>query len=228
MDHINKIKYYLTIAIFFWLIGSLAIILIPKGEISLFVNQYHHSFLDKLFIGATWVGEIWITLAIVFGLILFYNIHTGIGIGIIMALTGLIIQGLKRLVFTDHMRPGAFFGEEAGIHYIEGLEIHTMYSFPSGHTTAAFTLFTLLALLAKQKKWQFALFFTALMVGFSRIYLIQHFFIDIYAGSMLGISLAIVSFYVFNKYFPAKEGSVINKPLIRLEKKNDHTAQEIY
>jgi membrane-associated phospholipid phosphatase len=62
------------------------------------------------------------------------------------------------------------------------------HSFPSGHTCAAFSLFTFLSLLASARYQPLGLLFfiLAALVGYTRMYLAAHFFADVYAGSILG------------------------------------------
>lgn len=65
-------------------------------------------------------------------------------------------------------------------------------SFPSGHTTAAFCIYSLLALMTRAKApWLgLAWAYTAMLVAFSRIFLVQHFLIDVLGGALLGIFLS--------------------------------------
>jgi membrane-associated phospholipid phosphatase len=64
-------------------------------------------------------------------------------------------------------------------------------SFPSGHTTSAFMLFTLLSLAVCETHRSLrigAVFaFAAILAGFSRMFLAQHFLSDVLAGSLAGI-----------------------------------------
>lgn len=69
------------------------------------------------------------------------------------------------------------------------------FSFPSGHTAAAFLMTTLVsaafpALLAPALAW-------ALLVGFSRIYLGVHYPSDVLAGMALGVASALAGLTVF-------------------------------
>lgn len=95
--------------------------------------------------------------------------------------------------FFDKPRPILFYGLR-NVQTVSWLDNYYNNSFPSGHTLGAFGFFMLLSLfLPKQlKPWSILFFILALCVGFSRIYLGQHFFQDIYAGSIAGSFLSIL------------------------------------
>jgi undecaprenyl-diphosphatase len=84
------------------------------------------------------------------------------------------------------------------------------YSFPSGHTSAAmafgFSLF-----LTGNKKISWLYLFIPLIYGFSRIYFMVHYFSDVLFGAILGLIMAVVSYFVFNyikKNYISKETSL--------------------
>ena len=76
--------------------------------------------------------------------------------------------------------------------------MHYAYSFPSGHSTTAFALFFIFGFFVKNKKWQILFFILALSTAISRMYLLQHFFIDVYFGSILGVLIATIVFVSIN------------------------------
>jgi membrane-associated phospholipid phosphatase len=82
------------------------------------------------------------------------------------------------------------------IHTVPGVEIHTFNSFPSGHTATAFTLFIVTTyFFPSTYVFAIGLLYT-LVCSFSRIYLAQHFPLDVAGGilvALLTIPLSIVA-----------------------------------
>ncbi|MDX5476432.1 MAG: phosphatase PAP2 family protein [Bacillaceae bacterium] len=66
------------------------------------------------------------------------------------------------------------------------------HSFPSGHTTATFSIIT--PFLMYQPSWILILLPIAILVGVSRIYLGLHYPSDVLAGVLLGVLCGVVSF----------------------------------
>lgn len=71
-----------------------------------------------------------------------------------------------------------------------GSKLFRDYSFPSGHTTAVFSLAISYSLVYRYLI--VPLIFCALLVGISRIYLGQHYPTDVLAGGILGTTVALV------------------------------------
>jgi undecaprenyl-diphosphatase len=65
------------------------------------------------------------------------------------------------------------------------------FSFPSGHTSAAFMMATLLG--AAWPEWIILFYSWAMLVGFSRVVLGVHFPTDTLVGAILGLSIALFS-----------------------------------
>ncbi|AWI07260.1 phosphatase PAP2 family protein [Clostridium drakei] len=68
------------------------------------------------------------------------------------------------------------------------------YSFPSGHTTAAFTICVMISLFCPSIA--FLLILLASLVGISRIYLGVHYPSDVFAGAILGTLSSFLVFYL--------------------------------
>jgi membrane-associated phospholipid phosphatase len=85
---------------------------------------------------------------------------------------------------------------------VPGVEIVSSYtsSFPSGHTTAAFALFVLMAFFTVKSLHKTFWLIPAAMAGTSRIYLGQHFLQDVIAGAILGSTIAIMLFFFYTQF----------------------------
>jgi len=112
----------------------------------------------------------------------------------------LITQLVKIFVFPEMLRPTAVITDGRLIHTVRGVELLSAYSFPSGHTTTVFCAF-LLACLFIKNTWVIPIgFLFALLVGYSRIYLAQHFPLDVGAGMITAVISILLSLLVQKKW----------------------------
>ncbi len=68
------------------------------------------------------------------------------------------------------------------------------FSFPSGHTTASFACATI-ALLYSPLLGSICMLF-AILTGLSRVYLFVHYISDVIAGTILGVMIAMIVYYI--------------------------------
>jgi membrane-associated phospholipid phosphatase len=113
------------------------------------------------------------------------------------ALVFVLIMVLKLQIFANQVRPSVYFEGKQHLDFVQGVEILRYNSFPSGHTAAAFAFCFMLSLLFENKKWSVLLFLTALLVGISRMYLLEHFFRDVFFGSIVGMSVTTLFYLTF-------------------------------
>lgn len=180
------------------------------GKINSFliINQFHHPVADIFFKYFTNLGDglVWIFL-----LLATYFIAKK-KIWIVVAnfmISTIFAQGLKHLFFTEALRPIALMSGGYDLHFVEGVKIYTQHSFPSGHTTTAFAIaFTIILLLKKNNKFKYIGLFMAFMVAYSRVYLAQHYLIDVIAGGFLGISSTFASVYLLSLFRISKQAVI--------------------
>ena len=83
-------------------------------------------------------------------------------------------------------RPTEYFKNNMSLHLVPGVDIHSYFTFPSGHATIAFATCTIFATLSKSQLSKLGFFFLALFAGYTRVYLSQHFLNDVFAGASIG------------------------------------------
>lgn len=201
MNHLLSFRYFLLPYLFFILVAFILIMSTGHGDVVLWINARRNDVLDFFFTYWTYLGD-----GAIFGVIFLGLVIRRWKIGVVFALTGLvqliISSTFKRIIFPSIPRPQKFFMGQDVLSFIEGVEVHSSYSFPSGHSMTAFTVATFLSILMKEdeQKWSLMLLLTAVLVAISRMYLLQHFLIDVTVGSLIGVVLAVVMVMLFKKF----------------------------
>ena len=196
--------------LFFLLIGALVIFVNAKADTHLLFNSYHHPLVDILNTYTTYLGD-GFTAALLILMMLGVKYRYFIIVGVANILSATIAQVLKRFVFDDVVRPKKFFEGLHELYFVPGIENHLYNSFPSGHTTCAFAMYFSFALIVRKNHFKLLFFVLALLTAYSRIYLSQHFFEDVYAGSIIGVVTSFfVFYYVQKKDHPWMERSIVS------------------
>ncbi len=119
---------------------------------------------------------------------------------------------LKYVVYPDVFRPHSTFGYflHEDLKLVEGVEMSALRSFPSGHALSAFALFFCLLFTTKSQVLKMVFFLLACIASFSRVYISQHWLIDIYVGSIIGAVFAILFYIVF---YNTTYSNTLDKPL---------------
>lgn len=175
----------------------------PILETTLYFSAHRTSFGNTFFSYWTLLGEAYPYVIVA---LFFYFYQKDKQKTLKTAIAGLIILIVAFLLkeIFESPRPVSILenmGLDTTFNYVEGIEMNKgATSFPSGHTASAFALWGLLAFqFSRFKSVQVALFLTAFLVGFSRVYLAQHFVQDTLFGSAIGISVALWVEYYFSK-----------------------------
>ncbi|MCW3086059.1 MAG: phosphoesterase PA-phosphatase related [Bacteroidetes bacterium] len=184
--------------VLFLIAGGCMLIANSKGNIHLEFNSFHDSFFDVFFYYATFLGDG--VIAVLAGLILLtVRYRWAIVVGLSNIISAVITQTLKHTVFSDVVRPKKFFEGVHDLYFVPNVDNYLYNSFPSGHSTCAFALYLSVALITKNKTLKLACILLALVVGYSRIYLSQHFLEDVYAGSLIGVVTTLFVFFFIQR-----------------------------
>ena len=158
------------------------------------LQQLHSPILDRVMVAITSLGNAgW--LFIVIGILLLCKKETrksGLHVLIALLLSVIICNVfLKDLV--ARARPCWLMPEiELLIH------LPTDYSFPSGHTSAAFA--AAVTLYMRNKKFGILMLVLAIFIAFSRMYLFVHFPTDVLGGAITGTSSAVIASGIVKKF----------------------------
>ncbi len=169
-----------------FLAGGLVLAVFSKPDIHIWLNSHNSGFFDWVFSHVTFLGDglFAICLAV---LLLFYTLRSSVFLLTAYLTTGLVVQILKRIVFADYLRPVKYFHDTVQLHLVDGVRLLNGHSFPSGHSASAFALFLCLAIFSHNRFVKLICFLLACTVAYSRVYLSQHFLMDILAGSLIGV-----------------------------------------
>ncbi|MDB5124126.1 MAG: bcrC [Mucilaginibacter sp.] len=187
---LQQIRVFFILYIILLAICLVIKLVFTKDEIYFAVNTRHTDLLDNIEPYITDLGNGW-AIVILAAFFTLYNYRIAFLTATTFVITSLAVQ-LAKFIF-DAPRPKLYFKDQVSkLHFVKGIEILSHNSFPSGHTLTAFATGVLFTYLLKNKNWAILLLFYGVMVGFSRMYLSEHFFEDVIAGSVLGVSVAIL------------------------------------
>ena len=185
----------------FFFAGLTLVLVQGKAGAFLLLNPYHRGPLDLFFTNYTYLGDGLFTLAVIVVLLIRRRHTAASQVLIAFLLSALVAQILKSALSLP--RPREFFnqGQYEGpyTYFIQGVTLRGFSSFPSGHSTSIFALATMLAMLGSVKQWNWLYLLAAIAVGYSRIYLGQHFLNDVLAGSLTGVIVAVSVHCLFSE-----------------------------
>jgi membrane-associated phospholipid phosphatase len=195
---------YFILPFIVWLIAG-GFFLWQEQERSIYriINNQHTPFKDLIFPYITHIGEGTIIITCLLLLLLIPRLRTWkfvLAMVVCNISPFLVTQAIKGLV--NAPRPLKYFAEASWINRVTGQPVNYDYSFPSGHSEGSFAFLCFLSLLLpKRYAWVGAILFLAgLFVAYSRIYLSQHFYLDVYVGSTIGTLCCLIAFGIINPF----------------------------
>lgn len=183
----------------------------PKLELHLLLNSYHTRFLDTFFKYYSTLAE-WPLYVLALLPLFWKKYRITLFIALSELSSGVLLQILKHAISNE--RPASMFEKcpHMVLPVVEDVELHYSNSFPSGHSSTFFVFSTCCALLLayhysqradQHNRWQWVLYALSMLVllllailgGYSRIYLSQHFLEDVCVGSIIGFITPCLFFY---------------------------------
>lgn len=197
----NRLFYYCSL--FFITIAVIVILIFSKTDGFILLTNHRSVALNIFFVNYTFFGDGIFALVLVF--FLYYRKQKKLALLLLIAFasSGLTAQLLKNIIYAP--RPRIYFEASQYIYHLDnfGNSGGGASSFPSGHTTSAFALATILALWFRKNTISVILVMAAALVGYSRIYLAQHFPADVIAGAGIGLVFGTVTFIMlYNTRWP--------------------------
>lgn len=209
----NRLYIFCFMAV--WLFGCYLLAFeFPKGDAILWFSSRRNEPLNYFFRFGSYVGEGYVYLMAVIALLF---VQYAKSIAIVLNSMLVLISSVSLKAFFKHHRPKRYFEEIINqpdlVNYVPDVVVLDGYSssFPSGHTTSGFAFYTLLAFFIPNKYAKLVCLAAALLVGISRIYLVQHFLKDVLAGSMLGFLVAMLTYWLTTKFEHRFGGKYIRK-----------------
>jgi membrane-associated phospholipid phosphatase len=169
-----------------------------KEDIYFFINNLHFAAGDIVFPYLTELGNI-TTVAVLCLLLTFVSYKSSLLLLTSQIVTSLVNFPLKDLFLAP--RPKLYFdGSIRPIYYVPNVEVlSNHFSFPSGHTVCAFTSALVLTYISPRRRYGYLYLIGALLVAYSRMYMSQHFFEDVTAGSFVAVTVTFLWLSWFNK-----------------------------
>jgi membrane-associated phospholipid phosphatase len=192
-------------------IGAALVLLQDKLVLHLKINAQGHPFIDAMASWLTHIGDglFLLFMAVIF---LFIRLKTALILFLSFLLSSGIVQLLKHTIFADMKRPYFYFENDSSFRVMEDFTYFTENSFPSGHATSCFVLFTIMAF-HFQRNYLLQLVFVsaAVLIAFTRVYLSQHFMQDIIAGSIIGVIISQILWTYINPLFSQLDRPLFNR-----------------
>ncbi|HEY4109971.1 phosphatase PAP2 family protein [Puia sp.] len=194
----------------FFVLGLILVLYMGKAGSFVELNPYHRTTLDTVFMSVTFMGDGLFSVIVIVVFLLRRCWSKATQVLAAFLLSALVAQILKNLFSMP--RPMQFFPPGAYPYFIKDVTHLGFASFPSGHTTSIFALATILALFTPDRRAKLVYLFAGVLVGYSRIYLGQHFLNDVLMGSVIGTLVAVLVHWLFvakgERWFARPRGNI--------------------
>lgn len=176
-----------------------------KGHFLIWLTQYRNPLADTYFYYVTRLGEEYSF--IIIGLMLWLRSWRKMilipTLGFVVMLVSFI---LKKLFYEE--RPSLYLKRMGWDGPMAVMDYHILTghaSFPSGHSMAAWALFTLTAGMIRKTWVSILCLFLAVSVSLSRVYLMAHFMRDVVAGAVIGFALGYALLLAYERFMVKRD-----------------------
>ena|ERR1700733_1037409 len=153
-------------------VGAFLLIFYSRRDLFYTPNTHYSDLANMLLYYFTILGQGEVIIPVLLLLLLFRMFRNWYYIiqALLCNLVPFFIQQILKSVF-NHPRPRLLFYNRLWMHYLSNWPVYLERSFPSGHSTGAFSFFCFLSLLlmVKYKPWGLLFFLLAMLVCYSRI-----------------------------------------------------------
>lgn len=214
------IKYNsIYLLLYLLLLSIVGYVLLNFGKVPIHreMNTYvGNPFIDQLFAYITHLGDGLFAVLVAFAFA-FKNVRVSLYILLSYAGAGIVSYILKHWIYYEVTRPHFVFQYYVREHIqlVDGVDVVAFHSFPSGHSLSAFALFFCLLFISKNHFSKILFFMLAVLAAYSRVHLSQHWLIDVYVGSIIGVSFSVLLYVVF---YSAQKWPHLNTNLLQLLK----------
>lgn len=204
---------FLALAVCFLIAGIAGTMFGDKAYFLIWLTGHRTTVLDYFFYYVTILGES--PPFILFGLLLWLSSWKKMLTIPVLGLIATIVSFLLKQSFKSE-RPRLYLeriGWDGPLHVMDYHVVTGLTSFPSGHSMAAWALFTLMAAHVRKTWFSILAAVLAVSVSLSRVYLMVHFLRDVIAGAMIGIALGYAVYHYYRQW-EVKQMQRMNKHVV--------------
>lgn len=187
----KSLKIYLLPIILCWVAGFSLLYHLGYQQSFLVLNRHFYKPMDWFMLDATFLGNGIVLMA--FCILLFVrrqpeNILLTI---ISLSISGIIIWICKFLFFSGWNRPPMVFNGREVIHTVGAYRL-LLHSFPSGHSIAVASIFTVLVTGFHSYRSSILCSLLTILISYTRVYTGVHFLGDVITASVMGTLIALL------------------------------------
>lgn len=195
LNIVSKNSFFYSFNLIFLIFIAVFLVVFSRVDGFVWLNQFHSWYLNLFFEKITFLGDGLIIIPASVGILFFVKKHKSLALILLLSYvsSGLFVQIIKNIIIAP--RPSVYFEMHHYKYYLDTFTTSRtgFSSFPSGHTASFFAFATVISIYCKSRSVCIISLILSFLVGYSRIYLANHFLIDVFAGAVIGVSFGTLS-----------------------------------